>query len=176
MTTPLDVAMIAIEHVVASFSVLEADMTQRLELSRLKPARDAGADRPLLEMLQQSLPVAIESLRPVRHPSALAWASSGSKAKGIRDQLERCLEGFQELANNAASALLVIDQRRAEGYQRRLATLAAVLLAPGLVAGVFSASSKLNSSWMDLGILLALMMLTAIVSYWGISRYFARTE
>jgi len=65
-----------------------------------------------------------------------------------------------------------VDQLRAENYQRSLATLAAVLLAPGLVAAVFSASSKLNGSWTDLLILLMLMALTALGSYFTIKRFF----
>jgi len=47
-----------------------------------------------------------------------------------------------------------------------------VLLAPGLVAAVFSASSKLNGSWTDLLILQMLMALTALGSYFTIKRFF----
>jgi hypothetical protein len=53
-----------------------------------------------------------------------------------------------------------------------LATLAAVFLAPGLVAAVFGSNANLQDDWLDLLVLLLAMPGTAILSYLAISRLF----
>ena len=172
--TSMDAAMVVIEHAVASFGTLQAEFSSYLDSWRLEFTKRPKPDRQLLVNLQASLPVVTDSLRPLKHPSALSWAgpSSEARARQVRDEVERSIEASQGLAGATASALVLVDQLRAENYQRSLATLAAVLLAPGLVAAVFSASSKLNSSWTDLLILLMLMALTALGSYFTIKRFF----
>src|SRR3712207_899750 len=158
---PLEAAMIVLEHAVNSFGMLQADLASRLESWRLEFARKPSADRGLLVGLQASLPNVTQALQPLRHPSALAWAGSAQdrKAKDVRDQVERSLEALHALGDAAASALSQVDQLRAEQYQQRLATLAAVLLAPGLVAAVFGANNNLNDSW--LGLLMLVLAMTA---------------
>jgi hypothetical protein len=171
---PLEAAMIVLEHAVDSFGRLEADLASRLDSWRLEFARTPSPDRGLLVGLQASLPNIMQSLQPLRHPSALAWAGAAQerRARGVRDQVERSLEALQALGGAAATALSVVDQLRAERYQQRLATLAAVLLAPGLVAAVFGANANLNDSWLDLLVLVLAMAGTAILSYLAISRFF----
>ena len=166
--------MIILEHAVDSFGVLEADLASRLDSWRLAYARKPSPNRGLLVGLQASLPTVTQALQPLKHPSALAWAGSAQdrKARDIRDQVERTLEALQALREAAASALSVVDQLRAERYQQRLATLAAVLLAPGLVAAVFGANDNLTDDWLDLLVLLLAMPGTAILSYLAISRFF----
>ncbi len=171
---PLEAAMIVLEHAVDSFSVLEADLASRLDSWRLEFARKPSPDRGLLVGLQASLPNVTQALQPLRHPSALAWAGSAQerRAKDVRDQVERSLDALQALGGAAASALSLVDQLRAERYQQRLATLAAVFLAPGLVAAVFGSNANLQDDWLDLLVLLLAMPGTAILSYLAISRLF----
>jgi hypothetical protein len=171
---PLEAAMIVLEHAVDSFGMLEADLASRLDSWRLAYARKPSPDRGLLVGLQASLPTVTQALQPLKHPSALAWAGSAQdrKAKDIRDQVERTLEALQALGDAAASALTLVDQLRAERYQQRLATLAAVLLAPGLVAAVFGANDNLTDDWLDLLVLLLAMPGTAILSYLALTRFF----
>jgi hypothetical protein len=170
---PLEAAMIVLEHAVNSFGMLEADLASRLDSWRLEFARKPSPDRGLLVGLQASLPNVTQALQPLRHPSAVAWAGTQDrKAKDVRDQVERSLEALHALGGAAASALSLVDQLRAERYQQRLATLAAVFLAPGLVAAVFGANANLQDSWLDLLVLLLAMPGTAILSYLAISRLF----
>ena len=171
---PLEAAMIVLEHAVNSFAMLEADLGSRLDSWRLEFARKPSPDRGLLIGLQASLPNVAKALQPLTHPSALAWAGSTQerRAKHVRDQVERSLGALRALGDAAASALSVVDQLRAERYQQRLATLAAVFLAPGLVAAVFGANANLQDSWLDLLVLLLAMPATAILSYLAISRFF----
>jgi hypothetical protein len=175
---PLEAAMIVFQHAVNSFSVLEADLASRLDSWRLEFARKPSPDRGLLVGLQASLPNVTHALQPLRHPSALAWAGSTQdrKAKDVLDQVERSLEALHALGGAAASALSVVDQLRAERYQQRLATLAAVFLAPGLVAAVFGANANLQDSWLDLLVLLVAMPTTAVLSYLAISRLFQAAD
>jgi hypothetical protein len=149
-------------------------LASRLDSWRLTFATKPSPDRGLLVGLQASLPNVAAALQPLRHPSVLVWAGSAQagKAKDVRDQVERSLEALHALGGAAASALSLVDQLRAERYQQRLATLAAVLLAPGLVAAVFGANSNLQDSWLDLLVLLLVMAGTAILSYLAISRLF----
>jgi hypothetical protein len=169
----LDAAMIVLEHAVDSFGMLQADLASRLDSWRLEFARKPSPDRGLLVGLQASLPNVTQALQPLRHPSALAWAGSAErKARDVQDQVERTLDALQALGGAAASALSLVDQLRAERYQQRLATLAAVFLAPGLVAAVFGANATLQDSWLDLLVLLLAMPGTAILSYLAISRLF----
>jgi hypothetical protein len=170
---PLEAAMIVLEHAVNSFGVLEADLASRLDSWRLEFARQPSPDRGLLVGLQASLPNVTKALQPLRHPSAVNWAGTQDrKAKDVREQVERSLEALHALGGAAASALSLVDQLRAERYQQRLATLAAVFLAPGLVAAVFGANANLQDSWFDLPALLLAMPATAIFSYVAISRLF----
>jgi hypothetical protein len=170
---PLEAAMIVLGHAVDSFGILEADLASRLDSWRLDFARNPTPDRGLLVGLQASLPNVLQALQPLRHPSALTWAQSQERrARDVRDQVERSLEALQALGGAAASALSLVDQLRAERYQQRLATLAAVLLAPGLVAAVFGANDNLTDDWLDLLVLLLAMPGTAILSYLAISRFF----
>ncbi|WP_091366182.1 hypothetical protein [Geodermatophilus telluris] len=175
---PLEAAMIVLEHAVNSFGVLEADLASRLDFWRLTFARKPSPERGLLVGLQASLPNVTQALQPLRHPSALAWAGfeQEREAKHVRDQVERTLEALQALGGAAASALSLVDQLRAERYQERLATLAAVLLAPGLVAAVFGSNANLQDDWLDLLVLLLAMPGTAILSYLGISRLFRAAD
>src|SRR3712207_2581129 len=138
--------MIVLEHAVTSFGVLEADLASRLDSWRLEFAKKPSPDRRLLVGLQASLPNVTQALQPLRHPSVVVWAGSAQdrKVKDVRDQVERSLEALHALGDAAASALSQVDQLRAERYQQRLATLAAVLLAPGLVAAVYGANEKLK--------------------------------
>ena len=166
--------MIVLEHAVDSFGALEADLASRLDSWRLEFARKPSPDRGLLVGLQASLPNVTQALQPLTHPSALAWAGSAQerRAKDVRDQVERSLEALHALGGAAASALSLVDQLRAERYQQRLATLAAVFLAPGLVAAVFGSNANLQDDWLDLLVLLLAMPGTAILSYLAISRFF----
>jgi hypothetical protein len=175
---PLEAAMIVLEHAVNSFAMLEADLASRLDSWRLEFARKPSADRGLLVGLQASLPNVTQALQPLTHPSALAWAGFAQerKAKDVRDQVERSLEALHALGGAAASALSLVDQLRAERYQQRLATLAAVFLAPGLVAAVFGSNANLQDDWLDLLVLLLAMPGTAILSYLAISRLFQVTD
>lgn len=175
---PLEAAMIVLEHAVDSFGMLEADLASRLDSWRLEFARKPSTDRGLLVGLQASLPNVMQALQPLRHPSALAWAGSAHdrEARDVRDQVERSLEALQALGGAAAGALSLVDRLRAERYQQRLATLAAVLLAPGLVAAAFGANDNLTDDWLDLLVLLLAMPGTGILSYLAISRFFQGSD
>ena len=118
---PLAAAMVVLEHAVHSFSELEADLASRLESWRLAFAREPNPERRLLVGLQGSLSGVTKSLRPLRHPSALAWAgvAHDQRAKDVRDDVERSLEALQGLGSATAAALVVVDQLSAEEHRQR---------------------------------------------------------
>lgn len=174
--TPDALAGLVLRHALSSFGMMREELASWLETWRLEDAEGQQADGGLLLDLQQVIPVLSERLRPLRHPSATAWLKAGhpGTAEEIKELVEREIESLSSLGQSAAADLASVKQRKTERYHRSLTTLAAVFLAPSLVAAIFGASDQLSDSWTDLFVMLLTQVVTAASSFVGIRRYLDR--
>jgi hypothetical protein len=175
-TTAEAVALVIINHAVASFGRVQAYLTSWVETWRIENARDATSDKSLLINVQGMLPTVIDALEPLRHPNVVQWIgpSLQDQAKVALDQVERDLEALRGLRHTTAIEIHNVDQSKNEQYQRGLATLAAVLLAPGLVASVFGANRVLTDSPLNLIWLFLAMVIAGVVTHVAIARRLPR--
>ena len=167
-----EASLAVLKHAVTSFGRARAYLGSYLETWRIENGPGGSNDRGLLISLQATAPLLIDTLSPLRHPSVLSWLGGGlhGPARDVQEQVERDLDGLRALSETTAGVLSLVHQAQSEDYQRGLATLAAVLLAPGLVASVFSANASLSSSPIDLIWLFAAMIAAGILTQVLIAR------
>lgn len=167
-----EASLAVLRHAVTSFGRARAYLGSYLESWRIENGPGASADRGLLVSLQATSPLLVDKLRPLRHPSVLSWLGGALQgpARDVQEQVERDLDGLRALSETTAGVLSLVYQAQSEHYQRGLATLAAVLLAPGLVASVFSANASLSSSPVDLIWLFAAMIVAGVLTQVLIAR------
>ena len=169
-----ELALAVVNTSLYSFSATKEELASWLDTWRLEDAKDTSPGRDLLVNLQTAISLVTDRLRPLQHPSATAWLHAGHAglARDVGELIARELGDLQALSDATGSALAHAKQGQTERYQRNLAELAAVLLAPGLVAAVFGANDRLGDSWADLPVLLVLMCLAAVASVVIIRRRF----
>jgi len=167
-----EAALAVLRHAVTSFGRARAYLGSYLETWRIDNGPGASGDRGLLVSLQATCPLLVDKLSPLRHPSVLSWLGGGLQgpARDVQERVERDLDGLRALSETTAGVLNLAYQAQSENYQRGLATLAAVLLAPGLVASVFSANASLSSSPVDLIWLFAAMIIAGVLTQVLIAR------
>lgn len=97
------------------------------------------------------------------------------RTAAVADALRRCLELIQNYSTARQLALAEEQKRNQELLKTRLEIIAAVLLVPTLVAGVYGANTSLpgKNSWAGFAAMLALMTLSAVAT-WGVLRYRSR--
>jgi len=167
-----EAALAVLKHAVTSFGHARAYLGSYLETWRIENGPGASGNRGLLISLQATSPLLVDKLSPLRHPSVLSWLGGGLQdpAREVQDKVERHLDGLRALSETTAEVLSQVHQAQSENYQRGLATLAAVLLAPGLVASVFSANASLSNSPVDLIWLFTAMIVAGVLTQVLIAR------
>lgn len=167
-----EAALAVLKHAVTSFGHARAYLGSYLETWRIENGPGASGNRGLLISLQATCPLLVDKLSPLRHPSVLSWLSGRlqDRAREVQDKVERHLDGLRAPSETTAEVLSQVYQAQSENYQRGLATLGAVLLAPGLVASVFSANASLSNSPVDLIWLFAGMIVAGVLTQVLIAR------
>ena len=167
-TTSKEAALAAINHGVDSFSQVRDVLASYLESWRTDFAK-GSRDKSLLSDLQATLPIVVYALEPLRRPNVVRWTEGRLRpeASTLADQVARNYEALQDLQSTVSAAVGQADQAKNEEYQRSLATLAAVLLAPALVASIFGANNMLEDSPLDL-----VWLLLAMVVAGGLTQHF----
>lgn len=177
-TTSSAAALTVINQGVDSFSRARDVLASYLESWRTDFAM-GSRDKSLLSDLQATLPLVVSALEPLRKPTVVRWTAGRLRveAKDLSDQIARNYEALQDLQGTVSAAVAQADQAKNEDYQRSLATLAAVLLAPALVASIFGANTVLEDSPLDLvWLLLAMVVAGGVTQLLIMKRFGPRTR
>jgi hypothetical protein len=112
--------------------------------------------------------------RELEHGQWFADCATPDRSESIDGMLDRGLDDLGRLMERVRSAfdlvqieLSTIQQQAAEGLQRRLELITAVLLVPTLIAGIFGANTSLpgRERWAGFWIMVAAMIVWGILAY-----------
>lgn len=175
-TSAEELALTVISQAVYSLSRAKTELDTTLELWRTD-SRAGNVDNSVLVDLQVTAPLILQALEPLQHPSATTFVGQEllDQARDVRDQVGRDIDSLRTFQGTVAAALAQADRAQSdadqahnERYQASLATLAGVLLAPGLVASIFGANQMLSDSPLSLVWLFALMVIAGSATWWVI--------
>jgi Mg2+ and Co2+ transporter CorA len=158
-------ALAVITQAVDSFGRARAELASYVDSWRTDFA-EGSHDRSVLLALQATLPLVVDALEPLRRPTVVDWLDHEprDRARDLTDHVDRSLDALRSLQATTADAIAQAQQHQNELYQGRLATMAAVLLAPGLVASIFGANQALADSPLDLIWLFIAMLVAGLVT------------
>ncbi|MDA0161287.1 hypothetical protein OM076_13500 [Solirubrobacter ginsenosidimutans] len=103
-----------------------------------------------------------------------AHATDGVEAERIDDIIDRALANLRALGDTLRASIdlhatlaFAQQSRRAEHFQELVAIVAAVVLIPTLVAGIFGANTRLpgEGTWLGFGLMIAAMVLSGVLAY-----------